>query len=58
MARAQAKEMAAGIAAEGGPAGLEDKEITALVAYLQRLGKDIKQATGVAHHAAPADGGM
>ncbi len=58
MAKAQAKEMAAGIAAQGGPAGLEDKEITALVAYLQRLGQDIKQATGVAHHAAPADGGM
>jgi cytochrome c oxidase cbb3-type subunit I/II len=58
MAKAQAKELADGIAAQGGPAGLEDKEITALVAYLQRLGKDIKQATGVAHHTAPAEGGM
>jgi cytochrome c oxidase cbb3-type subunit I/II len=42
MARAQAREMAAAIVEQGGPAGLEDKEITAMVAYLQRLGRDIK----------------
>jgi cytochrome c oxidase cbb3-type subunit I/II len=40
-----AREQAAGIAAElegqGGYAGLADKEILALVAYLQRLGTDI-----------------
>ncbi len=41
MARAQAKQIAANIEAQGGPAGLEDKEIVALVAYLQRLGKDL-----------------
>ena len=39
-------EQAAGIAeklqAEGAPAGLADKEIIALIAYLQRLGTDIK----------------
>jgi cytochrome c oxidase cbb3-type subunit I/II len=42
MAREQAKQMADGIASQGGPKGLEDKEIIALTAYLQRLGKDIK----------------
>ncbi len=33
MAREQARTIAEGLAAEGGPAGLEDREITALVAY-------------------------
>ena len=42
MAEAQAKQIAAGIAQEGGPAGLERKEIVALTAYLQRLGRDIR----------------
>ncbi len=51
MARAQAKEIADDIAAQGGPAGLEDKEVTALIAYVQRLGRDIKSASG---GAAPA----
>ncbi|MEM6730271.1 MAG: cytochrome-c oxidase, cbb3-type subunit II, partial [Myxococcota bacterium] len=41
MARAQASEIAARVVEQGGPSGLEDKEITALVAYLQRLGTDI-----------------
>src|SRR5690606_21985861 len=40
-----AREQAAGIAREveekGGPGGLADKEIVALVAYLQRLGADV-----------------
>lgn len=40
-ARVQAQEIAEEVAAQGGPAGLEEKEITALVAYLQRLGTDI-----------------
>jgi cytochrome c oxidase cbb3-type subunit I/II len=44
MARAQAKEIAATIVSEGGPAGLEDKKIIAVVAYMQRLGRDIKVA--------------
>ncbi len=52
MAREQAKQVADGIAAAGGPQGLEDKEIVAVVAYLQRLGTDIKKSAGVA--AAPA----
>jgi cytochrome c oxidase cbb3-type subunit I/II len=41
-ARAQAARLAAEIEAQGGPAGLGDKEIVAMVAYLQRLGTDIK----------------
>lgn len=41
LARAQAEEIAAEVAAQGGPPQLADKEITALVAYLQRLGTDI-----------------
>ena len=42
MAERQAKEIAVGIEQQGGPAGLEKKEIIALTAYLQRLGRDIK----------------
>ena len=42
MAREQAKQIAAAIVEQGGPAGLEDKEIVAMVAYMQRLGRDIK----------------
>ncbi len=47
MAKAQAKEIADDVVKNGGPAGLEDKEVVAMVAYLQRLGRDIKTA-GVA----------
>ncbi len=50
-ARAQAQAIAAGIAGQDGPKGLEDKEVVALVAYLQRLGADLK---GAAVAAAPA----
>ena len=42
MARAQAKQIAADIASQGGPQHLEDREIVAMIAYLQRLGTDIK----------------
>ena len=57
MARLQAKDVATEIAAEGGPAGLENKEIVALVAYLQRLGTDIKKGgLATASGAAPAGG--
>lgn len=45
MARQQARSVAAAIEAQGGPAGLADREIVALVAYLQRLGTDIRPAT-------------
>jgi cytochrome c oxidase cbb3-type subunit I/II len=44
LARQQAKEIATGIAAQGGPANLEDREVVAIIAYLQRLGRDIKLA--------------
>lgn len=43
LARAQAAEIAADVAEQGGPQGLADKEITALVAYLQRLGTDLNK---------------
>jgi cytochrome c oxidase cbb3-type subunit I/II len=42
MAREQAKQIAAAIREQGGPDGLEDKQIVAMVAYMQRLGRDIK----------------
>ncbi len=45
MARAQAAQVAAAIEAAGGPTGLADKEIVALTAYLQRLGRDLRNAT-------------
>ena len=41
LGRLQAAAIAAQIVEQGGPAGLEGKEITALVAYMQRLGADI-----------------
>ena len=44
LAREQATAIAVGIEASGGPAGLGDREVVALIAYLQRLGKDIKSA--------------
>ena len=43
-ARTQAKAMAAQMEAQGTPKNTEDKEITALVAYLQRLGHMIEGA--------------
>jgi cytochrome c oxidase cbb3-type subunit I/II len=45
MAERQAREIATGIAQQGGPANLDRKEIVALTAYLQRLGRDIKGTT-------------
>jgi cytochrome c oxidase cbb3-type subunit I/II len=41
MAREQARTIAASIVSQGGPAGLDDKQIVAIVAYMQRLGRDI-----------------
>jgi cytochrome c oxidase cbb3-type subunit I/II len=43
MARAQAREIANEIVTQGGPGALETKKIVALVAYLQRLGTDIRR---------------
>jgi cytochrome c oxidase cbb3-type subunit I/II len=42
-ARAQAADIARDIEAQGGNAGLADKEIVALIAYLQRLGADLRR---------------
>jgi cytochrome c oxidase cbb3-type subunit I/II len=44
LARTQAAEIAREVVEQGGPAGLQDKKITALVAYLQRLGRDIQES--------------
>ena len=43
MAREQAAEIGARIVEQGGPANLEDKEIVALIAYLQRMGTDLNR---------------
>jgi len=45
MAREQARQIATGLVSQGGPSGMETKEIVAMIAYLQRLGKDIRVAT-------------
>jgi cytochrome c oxidase cbb3-type subunit I/II len=55
-AREQAARLAGDIAQQGGPAGLETRKITALVAYLQRLGTDIRRPAP-APGAAPAVAG-
>ncbi len=54
LGRTQAQQIAAAIAQQGGPAGLENTQLVALIAYLQRLGTDIKSTPKVA--AAPAAG--
>ena len=56
MARGQAKFIADDIAKQGGPAGLEDKEVIAVVAYLQRLGTDLKKPPEPTAPATPAAG--
>jgi cytochrome c oxidase cbb3-type subunit I/II len=53
MARDQARKIAQEIVEQGGPAGLEDKQIVALIAYLQRLGTDLMKAPPETHPAAP-----
>ena len=39
----EAKTIAAGLVSQGAPADIKDKEIVALIAYLQRLGLDFKK---------------
>jgi cytochrome c oxidase cbb3-type subunit I/II len=56
LARAQAKQIAAAIAQQGGPAGLEETELVALVSYLQRLGTDIKKSSTTAAAATGGEG--
>ena len=44
-AQSQAQGIASEVASQGGPEGLQNKEIVALVAYLQRLGTDLQAAS-------------
>ncbi|MFA7330041.1 MAG: cytochrome-c oxidase, cbb3-type subunit I [Candidatus Delongbacteria bacterium] len=44
VAREQAARVATAIAQNGGPMNLGDKQVVAIIAYLQRLGTDIKAA--------------
>jgi cytochrome c oxidase cbb3-type subunit I/II len=54
-AREQARQIAESIVAQGGRAGLEDKQVVALIAYMQRLGTDLfKPAPTPDAPAAPA----
>ncbi len=46
MARTQANELAQKLRAAGGPDGMADKEVIAMIAYLQRLGVDIRLSQG------------
>jgi cytochrome c oxidase cbb3-type subunit I/II len=48
MARVQAAEVAKRIEEQGGPADLETREMVAMVAYLQRLGRDVRASQEVA----------
>lgn len=55
LAREQAGTIAQSITAAGGPSGIESREVVAVIAYLQRLGRDIQQLPDVAE--APASPG-
>jgi cytochrome c oxidase cbb3-type subunit I/II len=44
LAHQQANEVASQLAAHGGPKGMQTKEVIALIAYMQRLGRDIQTA--------------
>ena len=67
LARKQADEIAAKVVAEAGPAGIGDRKVVALVAYLMRIGTDLDKpvaapaadATSVANAGVPdaAQGG-
>ncbi|HEX7700105.1 MAG TPA: cytochrome-c oxidase, cbb3-type subunit II, partial [Kofleriaceae bacterium] len=45
LAQQQAVEFAKRLRDEGGPTGMEGKDVIALIAYLQRLGRDIQLST-------------
>jgi cytochrome c oxidase cbb3-type subunit I/II len=47
-AHEQAEAIAAEIVVQGGPDGLAEKKIVALIAYLQRMGTDITKPEPVA----------
>ena len=46
VARTQAEAVAAKLVKAGGPKGMEDKDVIALIAYMQRLGMDIRLQGG------------
>jgi cytochrome c oxidase cbb3-type subunit I/II len=46
LAHHQAEHYAKELETEGGPKGMENKEVIALIAYLQRLGVDIRLSHG------------
>ena len=54
MARKQAEQIADEIVKQQGPAGLGDKQVVALIAYLQRLGVDLTTPVAPAAPTAPA----
>ena len=54
MARAQAEEVSAKLVKNGGPTGKTHKDVIALIAYLQRLGVDIRAGRNDLPAAAPA----
>jgi len=56
LARKQAADVAKEIVDQKGASGLDTKQVVALVAYLQRLGKDLYAAPALATTAAPATG--
>jgi len=53
VAHTQAQHLAGELRTEGGPAGMENKEVIALIAYMQRLGVDIRLSKQ-----GPASGGV
>ena len=44
LARVQAEQVGKALVGNGGPKGMQTKEVIALIAYLQRLGRDIQAA--------------
>ncbi len=57
-ARKQAEAVAADVVKQGGPAGMQEKQAIALIAYLQRIGTDLfrtEEAKKKPGEAAPAD---
>ena len=54
MARKQAEQIAEEIVKQQGPSGLGDKQVVALIAYLQRLGVDLTAPAAPAGTPAPA----
>jgi cytochrome c oxidase cbb3-type subunit I/II len=53
-AQAQAREIAAQLEGEQGPAGMQDRKVIALIAYLKRLGTDLNKPVDVAAPAVAA----